>query len=284
MQVFVDDMGLKPMQVIQAATKWPAEALRVQAQIGTIEANKLADIFIVNADPLVDIKNLQQIAVVIADGRVQDLRYHGDYWSPFQGDGPITLPVVDDIGWALNIRRNALAGRGGAPAPGAPAAQPAGAPNAAPAQPGGGRGRRGGGPPNADQQQAAQAAQLAQPLPPGIGAARPPQPTIETIDSGRKDFPDADFSKTVVKEGGPSVTLKLTGFNYFQRSQVYFNNVPVPTRVVSRVELEATVDETLLRAPGRFPVVVKNVSIADPANPALGNGTSNRAWLIVGYK
>ena len=35
---------------------------------------------------------------------------------------------------------------------------------------------------------------------------------------------------------------------------------------------------------GRYTVVVKNLGLADPANPALGNGTSNKAWLIVGYR
>jgi hypothetical protein len=88
----------------------------------------------------------------------------------------------------------------------------------------------------------------------------------------------------VVKEGGPTLSVKLTGFNYFQRSQVYFNNVPIPTRMVSRVEIEATIDETLLRTPGRYSVVVKNLGLADPANPRLGDGTSNVAWLIVGYR
>ena len=46
--------------------------------------------------------------------------------------------------------------------------------------------------------------------------------------------------------------MKLAGFNYFQRSQVYFNNVPVPTTVNSRVEIVATIDEALLRTPGRY--------------------------------
>ena len=46
--------------------------------------------------------------------------------------------------------------------------------------------------------------------------------------------------------------MKLAGSNYFQRSQVYFNNVPVPTAVNSRVEIVATIDEALLRTPGRY--------------------------------
>ena len=42
--------------------------------------------------------------------------------------------------------------------------------------------------------------------------------------------------------------------------------------------------ESLLRTPGRYPVVVRNLGLADPANPKLGDGESNRAWLIVGYR
>jgi hypothetical protein len=287
-QTFVDDMGMKPMQALQSATKWPAEAMRLQNQIGTVEVGKLADILIVDADPLADIQNLQKVAAVVADGRVQDLRYHGDYWSPFQGDGPITLPVVDDLNWAVNIRQAFLQGPGAAPVPGANPAPAAGGDQAqqgAGRAGGGGRGGGGGGARGADPALiAARMKALQDPLPAGLGAGRPPQPTIETIDVGRRDFPDPDFAKTVVKEGGPTLTVKLTGFNYFQRSQVYFNGVPVPTKVANRISLEATIDESLLRAPGRYPLTVKNISTADPANPAIGNGTSNRAWLVVGYR
>jgi hypothetical protein len=250
MQVFAEDMRLTPMQIIQAATRWPAETMRVQDRIGTVAAGTLADLLIVDADPLQDVSNLQKVSAVVAGGALQDGKYHGSYWNPFQGDGPITLPVVDDIGWAVNIRRQAP-GRGGAPGP---------------------EGGRGAAPPPLP------------PLPQGFGNARQPQPTIETIDSGRRDYADPDFSKVVVKEGGQTLTLKLTGFNYFQRSQVYFNNVPVPTTVNSRVEITATIDESLLRAPGRYPVVVRNLGLADPANPKLGDGVSNRAWLTVGYR
>jgi hypothetical protein len=238
------EAGFTPMQIIQAATKWPAEALKVQNQLGTIEAGKLADLLIVNSDPLRDIANVQDIAWVVADGKVQDRKYHAWYRSPFLGEGPVTLPVVDNIGWAANLRRQAQ-GQGG--------------------------GFGGGGNPNA-------------PLPPGPGGARQPQPTIETFDSGRKDYADPDFAKVVVKEGSPDLNLRINGFNYFQRSQVYFDGIPVPTRVVSRTQIEATIDDTMLRRPGRFPIIVKNLGLADPANPALGDGTSNTAWLLVGYR
>ncbi len=276
MQTFVDDMGLTPMQTLQAATKWPAETMRLQDRLGTVAAGRFADILIVNQDPLAKISNLQDVAYVIADGRVQETTYHASYWSPFQGEGPITLPVVDDIGWAVNLKRQALAGRGGGGAPPV-LADPAAAGGRAGGR--GGRGRGGAAPDGAPVAPA-----LAAPLPAGFGATRQPQPTIETIDPGRRDYADPDYSKAVVKEGGPTLTLTLTGFNYFQRSLVYFNNIPVPTKVLSRIALEATIDESLLRTPGRYTVVVKNLGLADPANPALGNGTSNKAWLIVGYR
>jgi Amidohydrolase family len=266
MEIFANDLGLPAMQVIQAATKWPAETLKVEKQLGTIETGKLADILIADADPLQDIANLNKISNVIADGKLVDRTYHAWYRSPFGGEGPVTIPVVDDVGWALNLRRQ-NPGFGGPPAPPAPQTEGGGQR--------GQRGQRGGAP--------AQAAAPA-PLPPGPGGARQPQPTIETIDSGRRDYPDPDFSKVVVKEGGPTLNFKITGFNYFQRSQVYFNDIPVPTRVISRAQLEATIDETLLRTPGRYPIVVKNLGLADPANPRIGDGTSNTGWLIVNFR
>ncbi len=267
MQVFSEDMKLPAMQIIQAATKWPAETMRVQNQLGTVEVGKLADLLVVDEDPLQNIANLQKIAAVIADGKVQPRGFQPWYWSPFGGEGPITIPVVDDIDWAFMLRAQ-RGGRGGAPA----AAQAGGRG----AEAGDGRGGRGEG-----------AAVIGAP-PAAVGGGRGgglgarPQPTIETINSGRRDYSDADFSKVAVKEGGVSLNLKITGIGYFQRSVVYFNDVPVPTRLVNGNEIEARIDESLLRTPGRYPVVVKNAGLADPAK--LGDGTSNQGWLIVGYK
>src|SRR5262245_41373190 len=275
MEIFAEDMNLPSMQVIQAATKWVAEMMKVEKQIGTVETGNLADLLIVDADPLQDIANLNRISNVIADGKVIDRTYHAWYRSPFGGNGPVTIPPVEDLGWALNLRRQPV-GFGGGPAP-APAAEAAQR-GAGPREGQGGR-REGRGP-----AAAAEGAPAIPPLPPGLGPARQPQPTIETIDSGRRDYADADFSKYVVKEGSPALNLKLTGFNYFQRSQVYFNGIAIPTRVVSRVEIEATIDENLLRSPGRYQVVVKNLGKADPANLRNGDGTSNNAWLIVNYR
>ena len=52
--------GLSPMQAIQAATGWAAECVGLENEIGTVETGKLADLLIIDGDPLSDIKILQE--------------------------------------------------------------------------------------------------------------------------------------------------------------------------------------------------------------------------------
>ena len=50
---------MTPAQAIVSATGWAAECLGLERDIGTIEKGKLADLVVVEGDPLVDIKLLQ---------------------------------------------------------------------------------------------------------------------------------------------------------------------------------------------------------------------------------
>jgi imidazolonepropionase-like amidohydrolase len=66
-------LGMRPMHAIQTATKNAAEAIKLGAELGTIEAGKLADIIAVKGDPIADIACLQQKAnmqLVMKEGRV----------------------------------------------------------------------------------------------------------------------------------------------------------------------------------------------------------------------
>ena len=80
--------GLSPMRMIMAATKDAAEVVGAGDRLGTIEAGKLADLLIVQQDPLVDIANLRNsLELVMQDGKVIDRTFHPDFTSPFPREG-----------------------------------------------------------------------------------------------------------------------------------------------------------------------------------------------------
>ncbi len=64
------EAGLSPLQAIQTATLNPAKLLGREKIQGTAEAGKRADLVLVEADPLTDIRNTRRIAAVIVRGRV----------------------------------------------------------------------------------------------------------------------------------------------------------------------------------------------------------------------
>jgi imidazolonepropionase-like amidohydrolase len=62
--------GLTPMEALVAGTRNGAEAVGRSGDLGTIEKGKLADLALLDADPLADITNTQKIAAVVANGRL----------------------------------------------------------------------------------------------------------------------------------------------------------------------------------------------------------------------
>ncbi len=64
------EAGLTPLQALQSATLNPALFLG-RSDLGTVESGKLADLVLLDADPLVDIRNLGRIHGVVFDGRYQ---------------------------------------------------------------------------------------------------------------------------------------------------------------------------------------------------------------------
>ena len=60
--------GLTPMQAIQAATANGAKFLGLENQYGTLEPGKIADLIILGADPLEDIRNTRNIDEVWMNG------------------------------------------------------------------------------------------------------------------------------------------------------------------------------------------------------------------------
>jgi tetratricopeptide (TPR) repeat protein len=60
--------GLTPMEALQAATYNAAEFLGIKDSLGTVEAGKIADLVLLDADPIEDIGNTRKIAAVVVGG------------------------------------------------------------------------------------------------------------------------------------------------------------------------------------------------------------------------
>jgi imidazolonepropionase-like amidohydrolase len=61
--------GFTPLEALQTATLNPAKFLGMEDRLGSIEKGKLADVVLLDANPLEDIRNTQKIAGVVVNGR-----------------------------------------------------------------------------------------------------------------------------------------------------------------------------------------------------------------------
>jgi imidazolonepropionase-like amidohydrolase len=61
--------GFTPMEALQTATINPAKFLGRRGDFGTVEKGRVADLVLLDANPLEDIRNTQKIAAVVANGR-----------------------------------------------------------------------------------------------------------------------------------------------------------------------------------------------------------------------
>jgi imidazolonepropionase-like amidohydrolase len=64
------ELGATPMETIVASTKIAAEVSAAADILGTIEKGKLADLLVLEKDPLLDIKNLRSAQVIIQGGKI----------------------------------------------------------------------------------------------------------------------------------------------------------------------------------------------------------------------
>ncbi len=68
----LQDVGASPMDVLIASTRNGAEAYGLGDELGTIETGKIADLLVVDADPMENIGNMRMINLVIKDGKIID--------------------------------------------------------------------------------------------------------------------------------------------------------------------------------------------------------------------
>jgi imidazolonepropionase-like amidohydrolase len=62
--------GLSPQQIIEASTRGSALAIGLEAELGTVEVGKVADLLVVQGDPIADLGALGRPLVVVHDGRI----------------------------------------------------------------------------------------------------------------------------------------------------------------------------------------------------------------------
>ena len=64
----LQDAGMSPMDIIQGATLVNAQFLRIAERLGSIEQGKLADLVLVEGDPLKDISAMRNVKRVMLNG------------------------------------------------------------------------------------------------------------------------------------------------------------------------------------------------------------------------
>ncbi len=225
MTAFVEDVGLTPMQTIQAGTSWVADGFKI-ADVGRIAPGKFADILIVDSDPTVDILNLRKISTVLKDGKVLDRRFHADYkGGMFQSSIEHDYDAnVDGADWAEALKRATFR------------------PNVR-----NGRYNAAG----------------------GIDSELSPTPGVE------------DIAPHSVTRGAPDTVIRVTGFNFVNGTEALVNGKPVPTKVVSRTQLEAAVPRGAFAEAGKLRLQIRNPKPL--ATPQWGQ-VSNDAYVLVPFE
>jgi imidazolonepropionase-like amidohydrolase len=68
----LQDAGASTMEILMGATRRGAEAYGLGHDLGTVEAGKIADLLVLEANPLQDIHNFRKIDMVLKGGNVVD--------------------------------------------------------------------------------------------------------------------------------------------------------------------------------------------------------------------
>ena len=71
---------MTPRAVLHAATIGSAETIGRKSDLGSIEPGKIADLVVLSADPLNDVRNARAVAWVMRDGHLYDAATLSEVW------------------------------------------------------------------------------------------------------------------------------------------------------------------------------------------------------------
>jgi imidazolonepropionase-like amidohydrolase len=72
--------GLAPHDVLRTATIFGADAIGMGQDLGSIEPGKMADILVLDRDPLADLRNTTSLRYVMKNGRLYDANTLDEMW------------------------------------------------------------------------------------------------------------------------------------------------------------------------------------------------------------
>lgn len=87
--------GLTPLETLRVATLYGAEAIGLNQDVGSLEPGKLADLIIMDKNPLADIRNTDSIRMVMKNGELFDAETLNQTW-------PMQKPLPQQYWWNLD--------------------------------------------------------------------------------------------------------------------------------------------------------------------------------------